>query len=77
MDLLRPAYERLPEGETADRVRELEKRTVVTAITNLMTFPFVKAAVEDEALTLHGLWNDIANGGLEFWDDEKDIFVPL
>ena len=77
MDLLRPAYDRLPEGEMADRVRELEKQTVVTAITNLMTFPFIKTAVEDDMLTLHGLWNDIAEGGLEYWDVETDSFIPL
>jgi len=35
------------------------------SLENLMTFPFVRAAVEDDRLTLHGLWNDIAEGGLE------------
>jgi carbonic anhydrase len=28
----------------------------------------VKAAVEDERLSLHGLWNDIGEGSLEEFD---------
>ena len=30
--------------------------------------PFIRAAIDDEMLTLHGLWNDIAAGGLEVYD---------
>ena len=77
MDILRPSYARLPEGDAALRVRSLEKLAVVASLNNLMTFPFVRAAVEDELLTLHGLWNDIAEGGLECWDEERDAFIAL
>jgi carbonic anhydrase len=41
---------------------------VVVSLENLLTFPFIKAAIDDEMLTLHGLWNDIAAGGLEVYD---------
>ncbi len=77
MDILRPSYARLPEGAPPDRVRALEKLAVVASLNNLMTFPFVRAAVEGELLTLHGLWNDIAEGGLECWDAERDLFIAL
>ncbi|NCO87715.1 MAG: carbonic anhydrase [Rhodobacterales bacterium] len=65
MDILRPSFDRLAEGEPAERLRALEKEAVLVSLENLMTFPFVRAAVEDDRLTLHGLWNDIAEGGLE------------
>ena len=43
----------------------LEKQAVLISLENLMTFPFVAAAVEDDRLTLHGLWTDTGEGGLE------------
>ena len=77
MDILRPGFELLNPGPAQDRLRALEKAAVVVSVNNLMTFPFVKAAVEDERLTLHGLWNNIAAGGLEVYDAENATFVPL
>ena len=68
MDILRPGYDRvshLPEG---DRTRALEKEAVLVSLENLMTFPFVAAAVADDRLTLHGLWTDTGEGGLEQFD---------
>jgi carbonic anhydrase len=39
---------------------------VLTSLENLPTFPFVRAAVEDDRLTLRGLWNNNSEGPLEF-----------
>lgn len=78
MDLLRPGYERVKHIEDADeRTRALEREAVKVSLDNLMTFPFVKAAVEAESLTLHGLWNDIAEGALEQYEPENDSFTPV
>jgi carbonic anhydrase len=77
MDLLRPGHARLPEGTEAERVAALEKEGVLVSLENLMTFPFVKEAVESGKLTLHGLWTDIGAGGLESYDPERGAFVPL
>jgi carbonic anhydrase len=77
MDILRPGYQRvesLPEGE---RLPALEKQAVIVSLENLMTFPFVKVAVEDERLTLHGLWTNTGEGGLEQLDPATDSFVPV
>ena len=38
---------------------------------------FVKAAVEDDRLTLHGLWTDTGEGGLESYDPARDGFFPV
>ena len=77
MDILRPSFEKLPEGDDETRIRQLEKDSVVTSLENLMTFPHVKAAVDAGRLSLHGLWNDIGNGGLEVYDPESNTFNPL
>ncbi|MBU2992496.1 carbonic anhydrase [Octadecabacter sp. 1_MG-2023] len=77
MDILRPSFEKLPEGDDESRIRQLEKDSVVTSLENLMTFPHVKTAVENGRLSLHGLWNDIGKGGLEAYDPETNSFSPL
>ncbi|MFV0244078.1 MAG: carbonic anhydrase, partial [Qingshengfaniella sp.] len=57
MDILKPGYERVKdiEGDEA-QLRALEKQSVIVSLENLMTFPFVREAVENETLALHGLW---------------------
>lgn len=77
MEILRPGYEALEPGEDAARKTALEKASVVISLKNLMTFPFVKSAVESELLSIHGLWNDIGEGGLEAYDPKKDMFYPI
>lgn len=78
MDLLRPGWEEVRHIEDpAARMQALEKRAVLTSLDNLMTFPFVAAAVEAGDLALHGLWNDITQGTLEGYDAASDRFVPI
>ena len=78
MDLLRPGYERVSKHkDEADQIRALEHEAVVISLDNLMTFPFVKAAVDSDEMTLHGLWTDIAAGGLSQYLPETGEFEPL
>lgn len=77
MDLLRPGYDRVKDLPEAEQLRALEREAVVISLENLMTFPFVRAAVEAEEMTLHGLWNDIAGGGLDCYDPATGSFVPI
>ena len=77
MDILRPGFDRLPEGTDAERKARLEKEAVLVSLENLMTFPFVKQAVEDDRLSLHGLWNDIGAGGLDAYDPKTKAFHSI
>lgn len=77
MDILRPGYERVKDIEPELRTRALEKEAVLVSLENLMTFPFVKAAVEEERLTLHGLWADVGEAGLEHYDPAQKAFVAV
>lgn len=78
MDLLKPGYERIRAGrsETAC-IDALEKEAVKLSLDNLMTFPFVRDQIASESLTLHGLWHDISEGELLWYDSETDAFHPL
>lgn len=77
MDILRPGYDRVADAEEDKQPRLLEKEAVRVSLANLMTFPFVKTAVEAEELSLHGLWTDIGEGGLESLDPGTGEFVPV
>ena len=77
MDILRPGYERVRDLPDAERLTALEKEAVLVSLENLMSFPFVKAAVEADNLTLHGLWTDIGEGGLHEFNADSGKFVPL
>lgn len=78
MDILRPGYDRVKHIEDIDsRVTALEQQAVLVSLENLMTFPFVRAAVETGELSLHGLWNDIGAGGLSQFDAASGVFVQI
>lgn len=78
MDLLRPGYERVAGIEDeAERISALEKEAVITSLTNLMTFPFVQAAVKEGALSIHGLLHDIGDGLLSCYDPDEKEFVAI
>ncbi|MCB1398861.1 MAG: carbonic anhydrase [Rhodobacteraceae bacterium] len=77
LNLLRPGFDRVANLPEAERTRALEREAVVISLENLMTFPFVTAALEAGDMTLHGLWTDIGAGGLEQYEPASGQFVPL
>ena len=77
MDILRPGHARVAHLPDAARLTALEKEAVQISLQNLMTFPFVADAVADDRLTLHGLWTDTGEGGLEQYDPARSGFVAV
>lgn len=77
MDILRPGYDRVRELPEETQVAALEREAVRISLENLMTFPFVKDAVEAEMLTLHGVIHDIADGRLWQIEPHSPDFVPV
>jgi len=78
MDLLRPKYEKVENVEDpAEQQLQLERQAVMTSLENLMTFPWIKEKVEDGTLSLHGLWTDIGEGSLEYYDAKTGEFEPV
>lgn len=78
MDILKPGFERVKHIEDeAARIAALERECVVVSLENLMTFPFVQAGVENETLTLHGLWHDISSGIVEQYGNRATGFAPI
>lgn len=78
MDILKPKYELVADITGArEQQHQLEKHAVMISLENLMTFPWIKELVETGELTLHGLWTDIAEGGLENYLPETGEFSPV
>jgi carbonic anhydrase len=77
MEILRPGFAAVAALPETDQLAALEREAVVVSLGNLMTFPFVTEAVADGRLTLHGLWNDIGEGGLEQFDAGRGLFLPI
>ncbi len=78
MDILRPGYERVKDiSDPAERTRALEKEAVLVSLENMMSFPFIASAIDTGHLTLHGLWHDIGEGGLEQYNADTGVFAPI
>ena len=79
MSQIAPAAEAVtePKGETDSYLRQLEFASVALSLRNLMTFPFVKGAVEKGELSLHGAFFGVASGKLLVRDNKTGAFEPV
>ena len=78
LEILRPGFERIPKLEEVDQnIKNLEKQTVVVSLENLLSFPFISEAINNEELSLHGLWYDIKSGELLFYDQTSEQFKKV
>jgi carbonic anhydrase len=66
-----------PKADREDYLRQLEFASVELSLRNLMTFPFVKAAVEEGALRLHGAYFGVASGKLLVRNEATGAFEPV
>ena len=66
-----------PREDAEAYLRQLEFASVELSLKNLMTFPFVKAAVEEGTLRLHGAYFGVASGKLVVRNAMTGIFEPV
>jgi carbonic anhydrase len=60
-----------------DFTTRLEHASVVTSLSNLMTFPCISILVARDKLQLHGAYFDVASGRLEAHDPGTGHFAPV
>jgi carbonic anhydrase len=78
MDILKPKFTLVEDIDDAEnQARQFERQAVVASLENLMTFPFIEDAVSEGSLSLHGLWTDIGEGGLECYDPKTGAFQQV
>lgn len=61
----------------ASRVSTCEKRAILISLNNLVSFPWVRDAVRDGKLVLHGWYFDIKSGNLSEYDWEAEKFEEI
>jgi carbonic anhydrase len=77
MSQIAPAAEKLgARRDSEEYLRKLEFASVELSLENLMSFPFVRAAVEAGELTLHGAYFGVASGRLLIRDKSGE-FIPV
>lgn len=54
----------------------VERAAIQGSLRNLLSYPWLKVAVDDGRLTLHGWWFDLESGDLWATDDENRVFLP-
>ncbi len=79
MSQIAPAADAIgvPGSDWRDYLQQLEFASVDLSLKNLMTFPFVKAAVEAGDLTLHGAYFGVASGKLLVRNPATGTFEPV
>ena len=67
-------------GKDADKeklYRLTEKLSIISQIENLLTYPIVKKAVNEERIHIHGWVYDIENGEIDYYDPDAQTFKSL
>lgn len=81
VEIAAPARDRvLADGRdrsAADLRTALEQEAIGGSIDNLLTFPFIRAAVEEERLMLRGAWFEVATAQLQWRDPKTHLFSEV
>lgn len=67
----------MPDASPEERCRACERWGIRVSLENLLTFPWIRSAVHEGRLTLHGWYFDLDSGELLRLDEDMDKFVPL
>ncbi len=57
--------------------RATERNSIRNQLDNLLTYPDVKAKLDNKTLEIHGWYYDIESGGIDYYNKENDNFKPL
>lgn len=59
------------------QLRILEQESIKTSLANLLSFPWIEAAIDAGRLRIHGWRFDLAEGNMYVYVPEEDRFTPL
>ncbi len=66
-----------PDGDEDTLCRAAEMESIKVSMKNLLTFPFVKEAIETRKMSIIGLYFDLERGELWQYDEVSKFFKPL
>ena len=75
LSILLPAYNKIQKDiSEQNQINQLEQESIKVSINNLLSFPFIKTAIDENNLSIHGLIHDIGSGNLEFLNPVTENF---
>ena len=75
LSILLPAYNKIQKNVSEqEQKNQLEKESIKVSINNLFSFPFIKKAIDENKLSIHGLIHDIGSGNLKFLNPVTEDF---
>jgi carbonic anhydrase len=67
LSILLPAYNKIHKDlPNQKQINQLEQESIKVSINNLLSFPFIKKAINENNLSIHGLIHEIGSGNLMF-----------
>ena len=78
VEIASPAAESVANSNPQNGITRLvEQASIINSIKNLLTFPWIRSAVSDKKLRVHGWWFDMEEGTLWVNKDGKKDFQKL
>ena len=74
LKILKPVYDKISGEGNDEKVKYMEKESIIVSLENLSKYPFINAEVKSGEIMLYGVWNDIGSGSIETYDFEKKKF---
>jgi carbonic anhydrase len=75
LSILLPAYNKIQKDVSEQKqINLLEQESIKVSINNLFSFPFIKKAIDENNLSIHGLIHDIGSGNLKFLNSVTEDF---
>ena len=75
VSIILPAFNKIQKDISVQKqITQLEEESIKVSIENLFNFPFVKTAIEDNSLLIHGLIHDIGSGNLKYLSPVTEDF---
>jgi len=74
LKLLKPVYDNISGEGKDEKVKYMEKESIIVSLENLSKYPFINTEVKSGEIMLYGVWNDIGSGSIETYDFEKKKF---
>lgn len=78
LEILKPTFKSLNKKLGRSEMEKiLEKEAILNSLKNLLTYSFVKQRVEQNTLSIHGVWQNLKDASIEYYDNIQGKFVPL
>ena len=78
LNILLPAYYKINKDTAEEKqIDQLQEESIKISLDNLLSFPYVKKAVDQKKLSIHGLIYDIGLGELKFLNPLTDKFESI